>query len=405
MSLSIPGKTKLQTWLDHDLASGLAVFLVAVPLCLGLSLASGAPLYAGLLTGIVGATVVASISRSPLAISGPEAGLVGITVASIAALGSYSLFMTAVFAAGLCQILFGILRLGKWVERVPQSVLKGMIAGLGLILIGKEIPIVLGIKESIAWYRIPWTSISGSTLVLSGCCFVLYLIIKKINLPLKRIPISLWVILLGVGLSLILPAFNAVPKVEIPMNIFAAIEPPSLGPLMASFDVWQVGIPLAILASLEALLCVRVIDQKDPLGRTTPLNRELVAQGGGNMVCALLGALPLTAVIVRSSVNVESGARTRLSFLTEGVLLILTILFFPWALNYIPHATLGVILIFTGYNLTHPSIFKDQWQQGKHAWLPFAVTLVGVLGFSLLTGVIIGLAVATIVNFFRSESN
>lgn len=400
MSLSIPGKTIIQTWREHDFFAGLSVFLVAVPLCLGLAVASGAPAQAGLLTGIIGGLVVATLSRSALAISGPEAGLVAVTAAGIATLGSFESFLLAVLAAGLIQIGLGIFKLGSWIHYVPSTVMKGMIAGLGLILIGKQIPVALGASAS--FQDLTLSSISIPVAILSLSCFALYLLLKRRSIVPLRLPLSLWVVFIGSLLTALIATFSwvspgTITRVQIPPNVFSDIHLPNWSRL-TEFQIWEVGIPLGLLASLEALLCVKAIDKRDVLNRETPLNRELIAQGVGNIFCGLLGAIPLTAVIVRSSVNVDSGARTRLSFYTEGCLLLLAILIFPWALNYIPLAALAVVLIFTGYNLTLPSIYQDLWRQGWKAFVPFMVTVLGVLLAGLLTGVFFGLVVAFMIH-------
>lgn len=396
MSLSIPGKTLFQTWRDHDLFSGLSVFLVAIPLCLGLAVASGAPAQAGLLAGIIGGLVVASLSRSALAISGPEAGLVALTAAGIMTLGSFESFLLAVIAAGLIQISLGVFKVGPWIHYVPISVMKGMISGLGLILIGKQIPAALG--TSVSLQDLTQSSISIPVTLLSLGCFTLYLLLKrKSSAPLK-IPLSLWVVIIGSLLTTTLTTYSwisaeAVTRIQIPSNIFSDFKIPHWSRLL-ELQIWKVGIPLGLLASLQALLCVKAIDKRDVLNRETPLNRELIAQGIGNVFCGLLGAIPLTAVIVRSSVNVDAGARTRLSFYTEGCLLLLAVLIFPWVLNCIPLFTLAVVLIFTGYNLTLPSIYRDLWREGWRTFVPFLLTVLGVLSFGLLYGVLIGIIFA-----------
>ena len=400
MSLSIPGKTVFQTWRDHDLFSGLSVFLVAVPLCLGLAVASGAPPQAGLLTGIIGGLVVATLSRSPLAISGPEAGLVALTAVGIGILGSFESFLLAVIAAGLIQISLGVFKLGPWIHYIPSTVMQGMISGLGLILIGKQIPLVLG--ASISLQDLTRSNFSIPVTLLSLACFTLYLLLKrKSSAPLK-IPLSLWVVLIGSLLAGILTTYSwispeAITRIQIPTNIFSDFKIPHWSRLL-EFQIWKVGIPLGLLASLEALLCVKAIDKRDVLNRKTPLNRELIAQGVGNIFCGLLGAIPLTAVIVRSSVNVDAGARTRLSFYTEGCLLLLAVLIFPWVLNYIPLFTLGVVLIFTGYNLTLPSVYRDLWREGWKTFIPFVSTVFGVLAAGLLIGILIGLIAFFLIN-------
>ncbi len=409
MSLSIPGKTVFQTWRDHDFFSGLSVFLVAIPLCLGLAIASGAPPQAGLLTGVIGGFVVASLSRSSLAISGPEAGLVAITAAGIATLGSFESFLLSIIAAGLIQISLGIFKLGSWINYVPLTVMKGMIAGLGLILIGKQIPVALGASALVAIQNLTLVNISIPAVILSLCCFAFYLILKKKSSAPLGLPLSLWVVFLGSLLSVVILKFSsisseAIVRVQIPPNIFSGIKFPEWSRL-TELKIWQVGVPLGIFASLEALLCVKAIDKRDILNRKTPLDRELVAQGVGNIFCGILGAIPLTAVIVRSAVNVDAGARTRLSFFTEGLLLLLAILLFPWALNYIPQATLAIVLIFTGYNLTLPSIYRDLWHQGWKSFAPFVATVLGVLITGLLNGVLIGLIVTFLIERKFTASN
>jgi MFS superfamily sulfate permease-like transporter len=404
-------------WLDHDLAAGLTVFFVALPLCLGIALASGAPLYAGIMSGIIGGVLVGVLSGSHLSVSGPAAGLSTVVAAAILSLGSYQQFLLAVVVAGLFQIVLGVFRLGVIASYFPSSVIKGMLAAIGIILISKQIPIALG-------YSLPnfWTSgflefltlenykhnLSGiseivheGVLLISVVSFAILIILKQpFAKKLQKVPAPLIAVLAGVALSLILPfihpklAVNSKHLVYLPSNFLAGITFPDLTHIFSSSDIWKEGAVIGLLASLETLLCIEAIDKLDKHNRRTPLNRELLAQGAGNITCGLLGAIPITAVVVRGAANVVAGGRTRLSTITHGVFLFLAAVFFTPLINTIPYAPLAAILTVTGYNLTKPKLYTQMWKLGMKQFLPFIFTIIIILLSDLLVGVCIGLLFA-----------
>lgn len=418
-------------FLRHDLAAGISVFLVALPLCLGIALASGAPLYAGLLSGIIGGIVAGSISKSNLAVSGPAAGLSTLVAATIISSGDYRVFLLSVIIAGLFQIILGLFKLGVIANYFPSSVIKGMLAAIGIILISKQIPLALGYDKPDFWTSGFLDLFSSSNvfsnlsefsshITLSSVVITLLslgaLFLKKIPFlkVLHKVPAPLLAVLTGVFLNYAflytLPelALSSSQLVHIPDNLFSNISFPNWSALFSSGSIWKNGIVIGTIASLETLLCIEAIDKLDKHNRITPVNRELVAQGIGNIFCGILGAIPITTVIVRGSANVDAGAKTKLSTITHGVFLLLAILFIPFVLNRIPYASLAAILLLTGYNLTKPVLYKNMWKLKWAQFLPFSITIVIILATDLLIGVSIGLLLSIyfiIQNNFRAEFN
>lgn len=416
-------------WLRHDLPAGLSVFLVALPLCLGIALASGAPLYAGLLSGIIGGLVVALISGSQLAVSGPAAGLTTLVGASIISLGDYRLFLLAVIVAGLLQVLLGLLKLGVIANYFPSSVIKGMLAAIGILLVSKQIPLALGYDQPDFWNSTFHELFSsgnfmGSLVSLehhisSGAVLITIislLLLVLLQLPaLKKfrvIPAALVVVVLGILLNLLFSkaapglAFKPTQLVNIPANIFANMSFPDLTKIFSNTEIWKDGLMIGSLATLETLLCIEAIDKLDRRNRITPINRELVAQGIGNMLCGLLGAIPMTAVVVRGAANVDAGARTKMSAFTHGLFLLLAVLLVPFVLNKIPYASLAAILLVTGYNLAKPKLFRNMWKLGWKQFIPFMITILVILSTDLLIGVLIGLLISVyfiVRNNFKAE--
>ena len=416
-------------WLRHDLAAGLSVFFVALPLCLGIALASGAPLYAGLLSGIIGGLVVTLISGAQLAVSGPGAGLTTLVAASIISLGDYRIFLLAVMVAGLFQCLLGLLKLGRIANYFPSSVIKGMLAAIGIILISKQIPLALGYDRPDFWTSNfgqlfssgnPFVSLENiNNHVAGGAIFitiisllVLILLQQPFAEKLKLIPAPLFVVIIGILLNSafisVLPGLSLTQTqlVTIPSNIFASITFPDFTKLFSTAQIWKDGLIIGLLATLETLLCIEAIDKLDKHSRITPVNRELVAQGIGNMTCGLLGAIPMTAVVVRGAANVDAGGRTKLSAFTHGLFLLLAVLLVPFLLNKIPYASLATILLVTGYNLTKPALYRVMWGLGRRQFIPFLITIVVILATDLLIGVSIGLLISVyfiIQNNFRAE--
>ncbi len=416
-------------WLKYDLPAGISVFLVALPLCLGIALASGAPLYAGLLSGIIGGIIVSLISGSQLAVSGPAAGLSTVIAAAIVSFGDYKIFLLTIIVAGFFQLMLGVFKLGAIANYFPSSVIKGMLAAIGIILILKQIPLALGYDNPDFW-RASFTHIissknlsekyhnlrSETSLTTSIITLVSLVAMFWLQQPMakkwKVIPSPLVVVLIGILVNFLLsrfsPAYGLTKNqlVHIPENIFSNIAFPDLSKLFSTTEIWKDGVIIGLLATLETLLCVEAIDKLDQHNRITPVNRELIAQGIGNMICGLLGAIPMTAVVVRGSANVDAGARTKLSSFTHGIFLLLAILLIPFLLNMIPYASLAAILLVTGFNLTKPKLYKNIWSLGWKQFIPFIITIVVILMTDLLLGVSIGLLISIyfiVRNNFQAE--
>lgn len=416
-------------WLKYDLSAGLSVFLVALPLCLGIALASGAPLYAGLLSGIIGGLIVSLISGSQLAVSGPAAGLTTLVTASIISLGNYKIFLLSVIVAGFFQLILGLLRLGVIAYYFPSSVIKGMLAAIGIILILKQIPLAMGYDQPDFWtsgflklfspanFARHFENFNhhitrGAILITIISLAALFVLQQPFAKKLKVIPAPLLVVVLGIITNILFTnatsgfSLRQNQLVNIPGNVFANISFPDISKLFNNTEIWKDGIIIGLLATLETLLCVEAIDKLDIHNRITPVNRELIAQGIGNMTCGLLGAIPITAVVVRGSANVDAGARTKLSAFTHGLFLLLTVLLVPFLLNKIPYASLAAILLITGYNLNKPKLYRNMWSLGWKQFIPFAVTIIVILATDLLIGVSIGLFISIyfiIRNNFKAE--
>ena len=409
--------------------AGLSVFLVALPLCLGIALASGAPLYAGLLSGVIGGLVVALISGSPLAVSGPAAGLTTVVAASIVSLGDYKIFLLAVMVAGLFQLTLGVLKLGAIANYFPSSVIKGMLAAIGIILISKQIPLALGYDQPDFWTSGFLNLFSqdnflgsiqnfnhhitrGAILITVISLVVLVLFQQPFAKKLQVIPAPLIVVVLSIVINIVFTqaasdfSLKQTQLVNIPSTIFASVSFPDFSKLFSNTAIWKDGILIGLLATLETLLCIEAIDKLDKRNRITPVNRELIAQGIGNMTCGLIGAIPITAVVVRGAANVDAGARTKMSAFTHGLFLLLAVLLVPFLLNKIPYASLAAILIVTGYNLTKPKLFRNMWSLGWKQFIPFALTIIVILSTDLLLGVSIGLLISVyfiVRNNFKAE--
>lgn len=398
--------------LKYDFPASIVVFLVALPLCLGIALASGAPLFAGILTGIIGGLVVASISGSPLSVSGPAAGLTVIVFGAIERLGAYETFLLAVVIAGVIQLVLGFIKAGMIGNYFPSSVIIGMLAGIGITIILKQLPLGFGLSESHAFEiddgggiraltDTVFSSINwGATIIclLSLAVLIYWPSIKYLN----KVPAPLVVVILGVllgiafegsSLALIPEHFVSIPVVSSFSEFTSLFIFPDFSQILNQ-DVWVVAFTIAIIASLETLLSIEAIDKLDPFKRVSPTNRELLAQGVGNMTSGFLGGLPMTSVIVRSSANANAGGRTRQSAMLHAVWLLLALLAIPTFINMIPLACLAAILLHTGYKLAKPELFKSMMKKGLDQFIPFAVTIVVVVFVDLLWGVGIGILVA-----------
>jgi carbonic anhydrase/SulP family sulfate permease len=403
--------------LSKDLAGGLVVFLVALPLCLGIALASGAPMVAGIVSGVVGGLLVAWLSGSHTSVSGPAAGMVAVVLAQVAILGSYEAFLVAVILAGAIQILLGALRAGFIAAFFPSNVIKGLLAAIGVIVILKQIPHAVGHdadpEGDLGFFqadgRNTFSELFSSLFNLEPGAMVIGLVSLAVLLAWDRsrlrnslIPAPLVVVVLGVLANVAMKATGSswligsshlvqVPAVASLGEFFKVLPSPDLK-AFGNPAIIMAAVTIAAVASLETLLNLEAVDKLDPRKRVSPPNRELMAQGVGNMVSGFLGGLPITSVIVRSSVNINAGAATRLSAFFHGVLLLLLVLLAPVWLNQIPLASLAAVLIVTGLKLASPKLFRQMWSEGRTQFVPFIVTTVAIVFTDLLTGVLIGLA-------------
>jgi MFS superfamily sulfate permease-like transporter len=414
-----------------DIPASIVVFLVALPLCLGIAMASNAPLFSGLIAGIVGGIVIGSLSGSQLSVSGPAAGLTAIVAAAILKLPSFETFLLAVVLCGVFQIILGFLKAGVIGDYVPNSVIKGMLAAIGVILILKQFPHLIGYdadfegdqgfqqsnkENTFSGLANAMRYITPAAVLIGIICLVFQFAWERFTLKkkgfIKMIPAPLVVVLIGVAINEIfkangsLYAIDAEHMVNIPVahsgnEFFSFFTFPDFNGF-ASKDVWIAGITLAIVASLETLLSIEAIDDLDPYQRVTNKERELKAQGLGNMISGLIGGLPVTSVIVRSSANVNAGAQSKLSSIMHGLMLLLCVALIPAVLNLVPKSALAAILIFTGYKLAKPSLFKLYYKKGWDQFVPFVVTITAILFTDLLIGVLIGIAVGI---FFVVRSN
>lgn len=406
--------------LRYDLPAGLVVFLVALPLCLGVALASGAPLLAGLIAGVIGGMVIPLISNSPLSVSGPAAGLAAIVAAGISDVGGFEVFCAAVVVGGMLQIAIGALRAGVITSFIPSSVIRGMLTAIGILLILKQIPHALGYDaeavdhdsfamtnslSSFADIQNALTVFEGGAVVISVVSLMILVAFEKIPAlkALSFLPGALVVVIVGVllnelfvgaspGLALGASHLVAVPAGSGPSDLLSQIRFVSWS-AFADPRVLTLGVTLAVVASLESLLSLDAIDRLDPFKRRSAPNRELVAQGVANVLSGLVGGLPVTSVIVRSSANVNSGGRTRAAAFIHGLLLLLAVVFAGAALNRIPLAALASILLMTGYKLAKPSIFADMHALGMRHFVPFVITIVSIVATDLLRGIVIGIVV------------
>lgn len=380
----------------EDAVAGVVVFLVALPLCLGIAVACGVPPVSGLIAGIVGGLVVPLISRSPLSITGPAAGLTSIVLAEVAHLGGIPPFLAAVMIAGGLQVLFGVLRAGRYAALVPSAVIKGMLAAIGITIIWKQLPVAFGVTGGLT--DIPGQVHAGAAIIAAVSLAVLYGWKHTPFAKFKLISPALIVVVLASTLAKMLEgagmSLGAGQYVDVPLGGVNALWAALPRPDMTAFvnpAVWVTGATIAVVASVETLLSVQAVDRLDPLKRHSPPDRELLAQGAANAVSGFLGGLPVTAVIVRSGANVAAGGRERLSALVHGVLLLLAVLFFGVLLNQIPLAALAAVLIQVGLNLCKPALFSTQVKLGVTQLLPFAITIAAVLALDLLKGVIVGI--------------
>ena len=405
-------------YLIKDFSASIVVFLVALPLCLGISLVSEAPLLSGLIAGIIGGIVVGFLSGSKLGVSGPAAGLAVIVAEAITELGSFEIFLAAVVLGGVIQLILGLIGAGKVAFYFPSSVIKGMLAAIGISIFLKQIPHAVGIDSDPEgddkFFQVDGETtfsellnlenyVLGAMLVGVVCLAILLLWETKwikSNKILSLIPGPLLAVIGGVLMNRVYPESMTIGSshlVSIPiMDSFEGLTSKLSHPKLSAFGnvlVIKTAVVIAIIASLETLLCVEATDRLDPRKSITPTNRELRAQGIGNILSGLIGGLPVTQVIVRSSANIQAGGRTKLSAIFHGVFLVLSIIALPHVLNMIPLAALASILLVVGYKLAKPSLFKKMYTEGQDQFIPFIVTIIAVLFTDLLVGILIGLLV------------
>lgn len=419
--------------IKNDLPASIVVFFVALPLCLGIALASGAPLFSGLIAGIIGGIVVGSLSGSQIGVSGPAAGLAAIVLSSITVLGGFENFLLAVVIGGAIQIILGILRLGIIGYYFPSSVIKGMLAGIGIIIILKQIPHFFGYdadpEGDFAFFQVDGENTfselinaanhisPGSTVIALISIGILLLwsnvLVKKAKIfsiiqgPVVAVAIGiLFFIFFGQSGTFQIsgPQLVSVPVPEDMNSFLNQFAFPNFG-MITNPQIWVTAITIAVVASLETLLCVEATDKLDPVKRVTPTNRELLAQGAGNMVSGLIGGLPITQVIVRSSANIQSGGKSKASAIIHGFFLLISVILIPVVLNKIPLSVLAAILFIVGFKLAKPANFIDMWNKGWKQFVPFIVTILGIVFTDLLIGIGLGLVVAIAIIMIESFRN
>ncbi len=417
-------------FLKTDILAGVVVFLVALPLCLGIALASGAPLFAGIISGVIGGIVVGVLSKSELSVSGPAAGLTAILLAAIGTLGSYETFLLAVVLAGAIQILLSLVKAGTISNYFPSNVIEGMLTAIGIIIILKQLPHAIGYdadNEGDFFFIENKTGHNTFTAIIDAINYshlgaiiitlislAILIAFNKVELlrRIKVVPGALVAVIVGVTINEIFKASgsNLVISQEHLVNLPV---PKSFGDFFGQFsmpnfaaignvEVWITGLTIAVVASIETLLCIEASDKLDPLKRYTNSNWELLAQGTGNILSGMIGGIPMTSVIVRTSANINSGGRTKIATITHGILLVIAVLSIPSILNKIPLACLAAILLMIGYKLASPAVFLHMWKSGKYQVIPFIVTVVAVVFTDLLEGVAIGLVVSI---FFILRAN
>ncbi|HEY0058981.1 MAG TPA: SulP family inorganic anion transporter [Flavisolibacter sp.] len=410
-------------YIKSDLLSGMVVFLVALPLCLGIAVASGAPPFAGIITGVIAGIIVGALSGSNVSVSGPAAGLIAIVLVAITDL-SYETFLMAVVGAGVIQLVLGFLKAGTISTYFPTAVIEGMLVAIGIIIIKKELPHAIGydVAHEGDWFSLQNGSDNGffseiinainyahvGAIIVTIVSIAILVAFNKVAFlkKLKVVPGALIVVIVGVVINEIWKASGSplaisqahlvtLPTTSSFTEFITHFTHPNFGAI-ADPKVWIVAATIAVVASIETLLCLEAGDKMDPLKRYSSSNQELKAQGVGNILAGLIGGLPMTSVIVRTSANINAGAKTRLSAMAHGVFLLLTVVAIPTLLNRIPMACLAAILIMIGLRLASVKVFKHMWQNGKYQFVPFIVTVLAVVFTDLLKGVGVGLVVSVI---------
>lgn len=417
-----------------DFPASIVVFFVALPLCLGIALASGAPLFSGVIAGIVGGIVVGMFSGSQLGVSGPAAGLAVIVLTAIGTLGSFEAFLLSVMVAGVIQFLLGYFKAGFIAYFVPSSVIKGMLTGIGLLIVLKQIPHALGYdfdyegsesfqqadgSNTFSALADAWNLLTPGALLIAAVSMVILILwdttLTKKHRLFELLQGPIVVVLVGIFLNYLFKTgvinLSLAPNqiVQLPVSnsigeFFGHFTTPDFSQLN-NIEIYKIGLVMAIVASLETLLCVEATDKLDPVKRVTPTNKELKAQGIGNMLSGLIGGLPLTQVIVRSSANITFGAKSKLSAILHGFWLLLSAVTIASLLNMIPLASLATILIMVGYKLAKPSLFSHMYKLGWEQFAPFIATVIAILLTDLLTGIAIGLVVGIFYTLHHSYRN
>ncbi len=419
--------------LKNDLPASIVVFFVALPLCLGIALASGAPLFSGVIAGIVGGIVVGALSGSQIGVSGPAAGLAAIVLTAIGALGGYQNFLVAVVLGGAIQLLFGVLKAGIIAYYFPSSVIKGMLTGIGIIIILKQIPHFFGydadpegdmafmqvdgentFSEILLAFKYISPGATAIAIIGLGILILWDRVLTKKAKVFQLIQGPLVAVVVGI-VFFVLTQNNAtwgissehlvsVPIPEDTASFLAQFSFPNFRVIFQP-EIWITAFTIALVASLETLLCVEATDKLDPAKHVTPTNRELLAQGTGNIISGLIGGLPITQVIVRSSANIQSGAKSKMSAIIHGFFLLISVILIPRLLNMIPLSVLAAILFIVGFKLAKPSLFKKMYKLGWKQFVPFTITVVGIIFTDLLVGIGLGLGVGIIVILIKSYQN
>ena len=416
-------------YLKFDVVAAIVVFLVAIPLCLGIALASGAPLFSGILSGIIGGVVVGILSGSQVSVSGPAAGMAAVVVTAVAHLGDFNTFLLALALAGIIQILIGLFKAGFVADYVPSNVVQGLLCAIGILLIIKQLPLAFTLSADFNELKThllettegitlsPLLALSnhintGAMLITSiSLAILIYFDVTK-NKLLKEIPAPIIVVIMGVLLNEIFiwtslpivqdsPQLVNIPKTTGLYEFFGQLQYPNWSS-WTNPKVYLYALIISIVASLETLLNLKAGERLDKQRRHCSSNRELIAQGVGNVTAGLVGGIPITSVIVRTSINIQAGSKTKISIILHGIFILFAVMLLPDALNKIPLSSLAAILIFTGYKLNKPAIYRNVYAQGSDRFIPFIVTVISIIAFNLLAGILIGLAISL---FYILKSN
>lgn len=415
--------------LKFDLIAAVVVFLVAIPLCLGIALASGAPLFSGILSGIIGGIVVGTLSGSQVSVSGPAAGMAAVVLAAITQLGDFNVFLLALVLSGVLQIIIGALRAGFIADYIPSSVIQGLLCAIGLLLIAKQLPLAFTLSHSLTELKMQLLDVSegfslqpledlslhinqGAMLISLSSLGLLFFLEKTKVSWLKVVPSAILVVVFGILVNELFVLFDSylaqnnphlvnIPQHENLVDFYQSMQSPKWSS-WSNPKVYLYAFMIAAVGSLENLLNINAGEKLDKKHRYCSKNRELLAQGAGNMLAGLVGGIPITSVIVRTSINIQAGAKTKLSTIFHGVYILVAVILLPELLNKIPLSTLAAILIYTGYKLTNPSIYLNMYRQGRSRFIPFIVCVICILFFNLLIGVLIGLAASL---FYILKSN